>query len=234
MKDIDIRHTFRHNFYTLYIRFCLSCYKLIFVMLDICNNHSTHHTRIRVSSKIIFCLGQLWEQRLNPIFQQSMSDCRCLYPASATIICGFNLFNLSYKVLKVRLSCSFPGMYCVTKNPAMLITGSFYRIRKNMFMLTFSNHPLSGSLVLHFCVFTPSGISSGSKVGQFQHLQHLLMLAADYHLFSLLAFSMHARRSFRFLFYFSSSSYQSLFTCNSFCIFCCLHRLLYVFASTKI
>ena len=44
-------------------------------------------------------------------------------------------------------------MYCVTKNPAMLITGSFYRIRKNMFMLTFSKPPafrITGTAFLCF------------------------------------------------------------------------------------
>lgn len=70
-------------------------------------------------------------------------------------------------------------MYCVTKNPAMLITGSFYRIRKNHLFETtrFPDH--------WYCIFVFShllGFLLVPKVGQFQHL---LMLAADYHLFSL-------------------------------------------------
>ena len=45
-------------------------------------------------------------------------------------------------------------MYCVTKNPAMFITGGLYCIRKNMFMLTFSKPPAFRITGTTFFVFS--------------------------------------------------------------------------------
>ena len=83
-----------------------------------------------------------------------------LYPASATTICGFSLDTLSYNALKVRLSCSLPGCTVYPRIQPCLSQAVSTAYAKTCLCSPFRNHPLSGSLMLHFCVFTSSGSSS--------------------------------------------------------------------------
>ena len=83
-----------------------------------------------------------------------------LYPASATTICGFSLDILSYNALKVRLSCSLPGCIVYPRIQPCLSQAVSTAYAKTCLCSPFRNHPLSGSLMLHFCVFTSSGSSS--------------------------------------------------------------------------
>ncbi len=83
-----------------------------------------------------------------------------LYPASATTICRFSLDILSYNALKVRLSCSLPGCTISKIHPCFCHRQFLLHMQKTCLCSPFRNHPLSGSLMLHFCVFTSSGSSS--------------------------------------------------------------------------
>lgn len=116
-------------------------------------------------------------------------------------------------------------MYCISKDPAMFITGSFYCICKTCLCSPFRNHPLSGSLMLHFCVFTSSGSSS-----DIESLSFPVPPDAGGWLSSFFfnGFFPCARRSFS-ISLFNSSSYQRACSCATrLRIFYCLHRLLHV------
>ena len=72
------------------------------------------------SEKAFFGLGTgIRKKWLNSIFQQPMGDCRSLYPASATTICGFSLDILSYNALKVRLSCYYQDVLYIQDQPCL-------------------------------------------------------------------------------------------------------------------
>lgn len=112
---------------------------------DTDNNHDTH----------IFRKSLSWLSAFPPSFINSCAIAGARYPAFAITISGLYYLSLSYNALKVRLSFSFPGCTLYHRTYLCLSQAVSIAYTKTYF---FWNHPLSGSLTLHF--FTPSGISS--------------------------------------------------------------------------
>lgn len=70
-------------------------------------------------------------------------------------------FSLSYNGFHVLLSCSFPGWTVYPKIQPCLSHAVSTLYANTCLCSPFRNQPLSGSEVLHFCVFAPSGTSPG-------------------------------------------------------------------------
>lgn len=116
-------------------------------------------------------------------------------------------------------------MYCISKDPAMFITGSFYSstaYAKTCLCSPFRNHLLSGSLMLHFCVFTSSGSSSDIESLSFPFHR---MQVAGYHLFSSMAFFRVPDDLFQSLYLIPLHTREPVRVQPAYAFFYCLHRL---------
>ena len=61
-----------------------------------------------------------------------------LYPASATRCLNANVFYLIIQGFKCPAVMLIAGIYTITQNPSVFVTGCLHGIRKNIFMLTLS------------------------------------------------------------------------------------------------